>query len=319
MISALQDRGIDTEPLLRDAGLDPAQVASPDQRLPLSGTTRLWRLAVRETGDENIGLWVSKHATQTTFHALGYAYMASSTLLEAMKRIVRFNSMVSDVAQVSLLEEEGEYVLRWNLEEGAPGPSNEGMESVIASILRACRKLKGHDFAPSHVSLMRTRPNNVEAFEQFFRCEISYAAPNYRLVFPATALESNLPCGNEDLARSNDRVAEDYLARQELGSVATRLRTLLVKELPSGVQSHEHYAELLALSGRSLQRKLSAEGTSFNQVLNDTRCELAKSYLQASERHTLTEIAFLLGFSDTSSFSRAFHRWTGVAPSAYPG
>jgi len=313
----LQERGVETDALLRGAGLDPEQVGRPDERLPLSATTRLWQLAVRVTGDENIGLWVSRHATQTTFHALGYAYMASKTLLEAMERIARFNGMVSNAAHVSLTEEKGVYVLRWELEENTQRPANEAMEALIASILRACRKLSGHDFSPLSVELMRTRPNNVEAFEQFFRCDLRYGAPGYRLVFESAALKQELPWGNEDLARSNDRVAEEYLARLELGGLATRLRTLLVKELPSGVQSHEHYAELLAMSGRSLQRKLSAEGTSFNQVLNDTRCELAKSYLRASEAHSLTEIAFLLGFSDTSSFSRAFHRWTGVAPSAY--
>ena len=71
------------------------------------------------------------------------------------------------------------------------------------------------------------------------------------------------------------------------------------------------------MSGRSLQRKLSAEGVTFNQVLSETRCDLARSYLSEAGGPSLVEVAFLLGFSDSSSFSRAFHRWTGIPPSAY--
>jgi AraC-like DNA-binding protein len=289
----------------------------PDRRFPLSATTRLWQLAARETGDENLGLWVSRHSTHTTFHALGYAFMASRTLLEAMQRVVRFNGMVSDAANVELLSIGDNYALSWALASDTLRPADEAMEAVIAAILRACRRLSGRDFHPLKVRLSRARPRLEKPFNDFFRCEIEYDALGYGLEFLGDDLERPLPESNEDLARSNDRLGEEYLARLDLGSVTTRLRTLLANELPSGIRSHENYARLLGMSGRSLQRKLSAEGTSFNQVLNETRCALAKSYLAAGQRHSLTEIAFLLGFSDASSFSRAFHRWTGVAPSAY--
>lgn len=318
LVSALRERGIDPEPLVREAGLDPSTIGQPGARFPLSCTTRLWQSAVRETGEEDIGLRVSKHSTHTTFHALGYAFMASRSLVEAMERIVRFNDMVSDAAQVALTGDGESYTLSWTLQRQDQRPANEAMEAVIASIIRASRKLVGHEFAPIRATLMRRPPGDEAPFRNFFRCPVSYGAGNYALVFRAADLEQLLPAGNEDLASSNDRVVEEYLKRLELGSVATQLRTLLVDQLPNGVQSHDHYARILGMSGRSLQRKLSAEGTTFNEVLNETRCDLAKSYLRSKQRHSLTEIAFLLGFSDTSSFSRAFHRWTGVSPSAYP-
>ena len=317
LVTALRARGIDPGPLAVEAGLEPAMLAAADSRLPLAATTRLWQLAVRETGDEAIGLWVSKHSTHTTFHALGYAFMASRTLREGLERVVRFNSMVSDAANVTLAEHGDTCTLGWFLRGHELRPADEAMEAVIASILRAGRKLASHDFAPERVVLMRPRPAGDSSFRQFFRCDIRYGADRYALDFSRKTLEQPLAGGNEDLARSNDRVGEEYLARLELGSVATRVRTSLVKELPNGVQTQDFFAKRLGLSGRSLQRKLQAEGTSFNQVLNETRLDLARSYLRQQPAHSLTEIAFLLGFSDTSSFSRAFHRWTGVAPSAY--
>ncbi len=318
LVSALRERGIDADALLLEAGIDPGDIARPDERLPLPSTTRLWQLAVRETGDENLGLWVSRYSSQTTFHALGYAFMASSSLQQAMERVVRFNGMVSDAAEVTTERRGDYYLMSWKLVSDVQRPAEQAMEAVISSIIRASRRLYGAEFSPVAVQLMRAEPESEQLFRDFFRSEVIYGAREYRLEFRVEDLEKPLPWGNEDLARSNDRVVEEYLARLELGSVATRLRTLLTKELPSGVRSHDHYAAILGMSGRSLQRKLSAEGSSFNQVLNETRCDLAKSYLQAGQRHSLTEIAFLLGFSDTSSFSRAFHRWTGVAPSAYP-
>lgn len=317
LVTALRERGVDPDPLLLEAGLEPAKVTSPEGRFPLTATTRLWQLAAEATGEEALGLRVSKHSTHTTFHALGYAFMASRSLRDAMERVVRFNGMVSDAANVAFDEHDGTGTLSWTLLPGMLRPADEAMEAVIAAIIRACRRRTGHEFAPTRTALMRDRPQDEGSFHQFFRCEVIYGAPGYELQFRSSDLDAILPDANEELARSIDRLGDDYLARLELGSVATRLRTLLARELPSGARPHDHYAGILGLSGRSLQRKLSAEGTSFNQVLNETRCELAKSYLGSEHRQSLTEIAFLLGFSDTSSFSRAFHRWTGTAPSDF--
>jgi AraC-like DNA-binding protein len=317
LVLALQSRGFQTDGIVIAAGLDPASFANPDARFPLACTTRLWRAAVDLVGDETIGLWVAKYSSQTTFHALGYAFMASRTLLEAMHRVVRFNGMVSDAAQVELLSEGPSYRVQWQVPPGQFGPADEAMEAILSLIIRSCRKIRGYEFAPIKVELKRPEPAAAQAYRDFFRCETVFGAPHHALAFQRDQLEEELLWANEELARSNDRVVEEYLTRLEVGSVATRLRALLTRELSAGIKSHEHYAKVLGMSGRSLQRKLKQEGTSFQQVLNETRCELAKSYLQQSDRQSLTEVAFLLGFSDTSSFSRAFRRWTKVAPSAY--
>ncbi|RLQ20171.1 helix-turn-helix domain-containing protein [Seongchinamella sediminis] len=317
LVSALEQRGLDTRPLLLAAGIDPASVAEPGRRFPLAATTRLWQLAAEQTREETLGLWVSKFSNHTTFHALGYAFMASRNLREALERVVRFNATVSDVAEVSFARRADTSVIDWHLRPGATQPAPEAMEAVISAILRACRRLLGPDFSPLRVKLMRPEPEQAQAFADFFRCEVEYAHPGYELEFLTGELERPLAGGNDELARSNDRVMEAYLARLEIGSVATRLRTLLATDLPSGVKSQEDYAGILGMSGRSLQRKLSAEGVTFNQVLSETRCDLARSYLGEAGGPSLAEVAFLLGFSDSSSFSRAFHRWTGIAPSAF--
>ncbi|WP_116364456.1 AraC family transcriptional regulator [Parahaliea mediterranea] len=317
LLVALADQGCNADLLLQQSGLTPEQLADPDARLPLDATTRLWQLSVQALEDETLGLWVPCYSNQNTFHALGYAFMASTTLLEALQRVARFNPMVSDAARVGLENRGDTVVLSWEAVTPEHGPSLEAMEAILSLILRSSRKIKGRDFAPLSVALMRKRCADETPFREFFRSPIHFGAPRYEMVFDRADLEQPLEWGNENLARSSDRVIEDYLKQLERDSVATRLRNLLVRDMPGGTLGHEHYARELGMSVRSLQRKLSAEDTSFNQLLNETRCELACSYLSRKPRPSLTEIAFLLGFSDTSSFSRAFHRWTGVAPGAY--
>lgn len=317
LLLALRDHGCNADLLLQESGLTPEQLADPDARLPLGDTTRLWQLSVQALEDETIGLWVPCYSNQNTFHALGYAFMASSTLLEALQRVARFNPMVSDAARVELVVEKDTVVLSWDPVTPEHGPSLEAMEAILSLILRSSRKIRGAAFAPLSIALMRRRCADETPFREFFRCPIRFGAPRYEMVFDRADLEQPLEWGNENLARSSDRVIEDYLKQLEMGRIANQLRNLLVRDMPGGTRGHEHYARELGMSVRSLQRKLSAEGTSFNQLLNDTRCELACSYLSQQPRPSLTEIAFLLGFSDTSSFSRAFHRWTGVAPGAY--
>jgi AraC-like DNA-binding protein len=123
--------------------------------------------------------------------------------------------------------------------------------------------------------------------------------------------------GEGELARRNDEVVGRYLAGLDGQlSMCDQVRAALASALPSGPPSAPDIAQVLATSPRSLQRHLRNEGASFRDLLQEVRCDVAKSYLR-SGTHTVAETALLLGFSDTTAFSRAFKRWTGVAPSRF--
>ena len=126
--------------------------------------------------------------------------------------------------------------------------------------------------------------------------------------------DQRLPGGNPHLARISDRVIIGYLSALNSYDIVNRTQTAIVDLLPSGVISEEKVAEKMYLSVRSLRRKLQECGTSFRKLLDRTREELARQYI-CDEGVDLTEIAFLLGFSEQSAFSRAFKRWTGQTPS----
>ena len=167
--------------------------------------------------------------------------------------------------------------------------------------------------------MRRAEPADPGPWQRAFRCPIVFGASENVLLFTAADFDAPLEFANPELARHNDEVAARYLARFGKLLIRERLRAVLIEQLPRGEPSQDKAAEALHLSSRSLQRRLADEGTRYQDVLDDLRRELAMSYLREA-RHSISEITYLLGFSDTSSFTHAFRRWTGVAPSRWkPG
>jgi len=315
VVAALSDRGVDAGALVQRVGMDPAAFDEPDARYPILATTDLWKMAVEATGDPCFGLWVSRFTTQTSFHALGYSIMASTTLAEVFDRVARYSKVVSDAATIEI---ELQPALRLWLDPVAdrPAPSHESIDAVLSAMARTVRTLCPDAAQPSRVELQRPEPDPSAPFEKVFRTAVRFSAPRNLLEYPADLADRRLPGGHAELARRNDEVVLDYLSRIDGDLASTRLRTWLLGRLPNGEPSEDMAAKALGVSLRSLQRQLREENTTYKVVLNALRQELACAYL-ADQRYSVTEITFLLGFANTSGFSRAFRRWTGTSPSAY--
>jgi AraC-like DNA-binding protein len=179
-----------------------------------------------------------------------------------------------------------------------------------------CRSLIGRDFSPLRIDLRRPRPAIVDEFERLFRAPLRFAAADNRLVFDAASIEAPLDGANPDLAQRTDAIALQYLARIERDNIQARVREVLMQRLQSSEPSQEEVAEHLCMSARTLQRKLGDSGTTYSQILDETRHALALVYLSAPQ-HSVSDITYLLGFSSGSSFTRAFRRWTGQSPSGW--
>jgi len=316
ILRALDAQGVPSEPLARRAGIDPQALQDPDARVPRAALTRLWRLAVEATGDPCFGLTATRYVAQTTFHALGYAVLASSTLKEAFERIVRYRRLIGDIIEMRLSAHGDRYRLIIDVS-APPGVPNEAVDAVAAVFVQQARILRGErDFSPLSVELQRPQPSDPAPFRKLFRVPVRFAQPANVLEFARADLEQRLPAGNAELARQNDEVLVRYLARLDSGRVANRVQQALLDALPDGAPSKQAIARQLGMSPRSLQRHLGEEGTSFKALLNEARVTLARNYIEEG-RLSVTDIAFVLGFADTSAFSRAFKRWTRLSPSAY--
>ncbi len=307
---------LDSAALCREAGLDPQLMDNPNARYPLSATTRLWQLAVQASGDPAIGLRVSRFVSPTTFHALGYALVASGSLREVFERILRYHQVVSDALVPQLIRDSDRYRFVLKIPEGAQRPAFEAIDAFAAIHVRTCRSRLGREYAPLAVHLRRPQPEDPSQWHRVFRCPVHFAASEDCLEFRVQDFESHLDDANPELAEHNEQVLKRALAQLRPLTWERKVREVIEAQLPDGEPAAERVAQALHLSLRSLQRHLADEGTRFDTLLNECRENLALLHLR-DPACSLSEISYLLGFADASSFSRAFKRWTGMTPGQF--
>lgn len=320
VVRTLTAGGVDGRALAIEAGIDPAVFEVDGARLPLAATTHLWRLAVDATGDPCIGLDVARHVRPSTFHGLSVGVVTSPRFREALERIVRFASVVcSPSGRTRLDEVDGCVVYETSWPPGAAVPCHESMEAILACVVRAGRFLMGRDLSPCSVELLRAESPAESRFEAFFGCDVAYGSARYALAFPREVTDAPLPTGCDEVARTADHVVGAYLERVDPGSEITeQVRHTVAALLRDGEVTSAAVAARLAISARTMQRRLQDEGTTFRDVVADVRVALAKQAIATGDApvHVLAD---RLGFSDATAFRRAFKRVTGMTPSEYAG
>jgi AraC-like DNA-binding protein len=313
---ALQHHGYDAHAIFKRAGLDPSLLHQPGERFRFAIVKRLWDLVLRETGDPCFGLKIGQHWHPSMAHALGYAVLASDTLHEAFSRLSRyFKVLTTSRETLSLIRRNDDYLFLWDDTQCDCRISDVEYDEGFAAIVAMMRICAGEDASALYFNMRRTPPPCETEFKRFFRAPIHYNADENSIALPRTLVEAELPSGNIQVARECDRIIDTYLSHLDRSHVAARTRAKLIEKLPAGTPSEGGIARALNLSVRSLQRRLSDEHTTFKQLLDDTRRELALQYIR-DPSVTITEMTYLLGYSEPANFSRAFKRWTGSSPSA---
>ena len=310
----IERNGVDPEQVFRASGLDPAKLADPRARYRVEDARRAWREAARRIPDPCFGLQAVEEWRPTDFHALGYACLASGTLRTAIGRIVRYNAIVDSVVSFEQEATEGRLTLTYRVGRSDLVDIPELEDARWGTVFGMCREVYGVELEPVEVFVTHPEPPCKGDFFGLFRCPVHFGAALSALVFDADVLDRPLPASNRDLAHANDTVLAAYVGELTAGDIATRVKNAILDHLPSGAPSAEMVAKALHLSARTLQRRLAIAGTTYSQVLDDVRRSLAEQYIGDPSR-SLSDITYLLGFSELSAFSRAFRRWTGRAPS----
>lgn len=311
---ALDSYGIDSGRIFRAAGIPQAVSNDPLVRLPVETLTRLYRMCVDVTHDPYFGLTVGKFIHISNLHALGHALASSSNLMDFCRRLQRYFRLASQTAEATLTETNDEVSLRFELLVEASG---ETEDALMGFVLLAMRQLHKASFNPVRVEFHHAMPLEGSApYEKLFRAPISFSSPDVAITFSKSELLQSLAGACPELAQFNDNIATDYLARLDKEDIVANVRQKIVELLPSGDCNREMVAQALLISPTNLYLKLSQKNTNFQDILDDTRKELACSYMRQSSR-AITEIAFTLGFTDTSNFTRAFKRWTGMSPTDF--
>jgi len=308
---------IDPEGIFSRLRIDSGQFSKPGARLSFVRMGRLWEAAVDATGDPYFGLEVGSRAKPGDFYVLGHAWLASATLHGAFRRLCRYRHVISTAPGVDqLLPHEDGYAFTENFVGVDQLPPRVARDGGYAALFGLCDAVTSEPVRPLRVSLTVPEENRTERYDELFGCPITYGSDREIWIYGREAMQTPLTGSVPEVASAIDRIAEQYMASLEEGEVSTAVRSLLVKLLPSGKSDQETVSARLYRSTSTLQRQLSAEGTSYRDVLESTRKELAEQYLKDGGL-SKAEIAFMVGFSDQSNFARAFKRWTGMSPGEF--
>lgn len=318
---ALEMRGVDSQELFTRAGIPFVSATEQSTLIEVNNSNTLYKLAVEATGDASFGVSVAQCMPPTLFKAAGYSLYASNSLHEFCQRLVRFFGSLNEDARhnfdAAYDVEESRDIYRLVLKVTRQGLCFESVDTWMAYLFKVCREISGPRFVPKRVELTRPAPgNNEEEYQRYFRSPVQFSAKKNAIYFHKKDIYIPALATSSDLARQFDDISRAYLMGLDRSDIVKGAKRHIVKLLPTGDCSREKIAKTLNMSERSLNSKLRDSGTSYQEIMEELRTQLAYEYLDRKHL-SLTQIGYQLGFSDTSSFARAFRRWTGQSPSEY--
>lgn len=309
----LDSYDVNHEAVFRQVGMDTAGLVEGSKRYQQEMVSRLWRAAVEATGDNHFGLKVARQIRPSTFSVVGYAMSCSANLGDALNRFARYAKLISSSATVELTETDAHTTLSCQFDTGGTPPIFQTIDTVLAGVVSFSSWIAGKRIIPAEVCFKRERPDCTKAYTKLLKCPLRFGHSEDCVVFHAKDMVRPILSADEHLAMLLDSMASAQMA--ELSErFAKKVRNCLLQQMEQGEISRKGTATLLHMTERTLLRRLKDEGTTFQEVLDRLREELAYEYLQRPDC-TVLSVSTKLGFSDASTFSRAFKRWTGRRPS----
>jgi AraC-like DNA-binding protein len=308
--------GVDVDGLLRDVGLDPGAPSDPDVRIPAPLAFRAFEEAAARAGDPDFALHLAEKVPLGAVGFLDYHTRASPTIEEALRRTIRYFALINDRMEAAL-DVDGDTARLWQRGRGGAKVPRQVAEFQIAMIVVRGRLLAGTDWPLRSVAFAHARPASTAAHERLFRTAVLFEQPRDEIAFDAAFLSPPLPTADPVLSSVLERYAQSLVARLPVtGSVLDDARRAVAELLKDGDPSLEATAARLGASRRTLQRRLQEHGTSHHDLVDGVRRDLALKLL-ADPKTSITEAAYLLGFSEPAAFFRAFKRWTGKTPAEH--
>jgi AraC-like DNA-binding protein len=315
MLRTVESRGFETRDLLSDAGLVREALEDPDARIPVTTALALWNALRERSGDPALQLAAPTTLPFGAYRVIDYLLNASATVGEAVRRFATYFGLLTDAARLTIEEEGDERRLHIALADGGAVPGVY-VDYVFAAFVGRCRMTQP-GVRVLRVELRHPAPRDPAPYAARFEAPVTFGAAADRLCFAVDEWDSPLEHADPGLAHVLEEHARRLSERSPDGGggFVAAVQTALTAALP-GDANAPRVARALHVSVRTLQRRLVAAGTTFRDVADRARRTLAESYLE-DPGVSITEVAFLLGFSDQTSFHRAFRRWNGAAPGVW--
>jgi AraC-like DNA-binding protein len=317
LAEAVEQVGVPRLRLLHAAGLEAGQLEAMEARMPRSEVYRICELAMELTGDPALGLHWGDRMNGSVFVPIPHLIAHAASLRQGFESLCQFVRLISDEPGYELIEHDDRVTVRCLRVIGESTPIHRfTAEATVLGFFRTVRSFSAHA-RPERVSFEHAAPTYHAEYPRIFEQAVGFGEPVTEIVFDRALLSLPSPHKEEDLHEALRALAERRIMRlTEHAPYALRVRELLVQHGGPGRVDMEGVARSLRISARSLRRRLAAEGKSFHDVESDAQAMIAKRLLRDQQR-TIQETAYEMGFSDTTTFHRAFKRWTGTTPSAY--
>jgi AraC-like DNA-binding protein len=312
-----RDAGHDAVALCRQLGLPPDAASSPEVSVALETLRAATDQIALDLNDPFVGLRLARALPPTAFGLVELAARAAPTLGEGLQRYVRYSALLNDVESFELTVRGEEAELTHRVPGTRRALGRQCNELLLAWLVRLIRELTQQGWAPTEICLAHAAPTDAKPLQQHFEgTQLRFAMGFNALRFRASHLAQATSSGDPVMLAMVDEHADRILGSGQAEDVLHRIRTELRTELREGRPTLQTIAEKLGASPRTLQRRLDAHNTTFNDLLEEVRLALAKEFL-ANPRLGLKEVAYRVGYSDLTTFIRAFKRATGTTPLEY--
>lgn len=312
LLQAVALQGLDEDSILTNAGLDKTCLSADNGRISLEDTLALWRAIEQLSGDPLFGLKIGLSLKPGHFQLFASTMLSSSTLGDAIDKILKYQRLISDGGAFSMLSQGDTTTLIYT-----PSSSHfsyHQIDAVMVAIVGLVRWVLTRDIVPIKVTLSHSHQDGLPQYKALYGCDVVCGHPQNSMQLNTSLIQEALPGFDQGLAEVHQKIADTQLKRLIEPDVITRVKEQLL--LSDARVTRDEIAAHLAMSGRSLQRKLQEQGSSF-QKLHDEYRHQQSLMLLANKELSLVDISLRLGFSESSTFYRAFKRWQSVTPGEY--
>ncbi len=314
--NALVEKGISVSIIEDKIGMRKEALENPDFRLPVPQWNKFLELGVTLSGNPAFALQLGEQISHEKMSLVGHVVFNSRTVGEGLQQYIRFIKLASEGDLAELREENDEVIMVYETE-NPEYYSPLAMERNSSLAIIRLRRYTGVKIPLKQVHFQHSAPNYLDEYQRIFQCSVLFDQAENNLVFDHSILSLKIRLRSSHLYTALLNYAESLLNRLSLHrSFKKRVQQFIVKYLPEGEVDIEKISHLMKMSRQTLYRRLKEEGTNFHELLDETRKMLAVKYL-TQHQSSINEIAFLLGFSETSAFSRAFKRWYQKSPANF--
>jgi len=310
--------GVDPEgvSMLAKEGIGPLELANPDTRVRHATIMKLLASAISRTRDPALGIKAGERFEAGDLNPLNFAARSCATLREAILCSARYMHLANEAARVTLDEEGDLAVWRWQIIDGVEQlPAANDFVMVCAS--RFSELHAGPVNPLLEVHFMHESPTDTAAYQRVFGdAKLKLGMPHNALVVPRSGLDLPMSQANAGVHAAFELYAQEVSKRVQPGDVSGKVRDLVIAHLRGGELSMEAIARRLAMSVATLRRRLEHEGTTHSDIVDAVRKDLARRYL-GDQQLAITEVAFLLGYSNVTAFHKAFKRWMAMTPAEF--